>query len=264
MTAPAPTYPAPGNGLWPIARGETILPHQAQMILRDLHGEHIRREFGATAMAYRLTAEDFAERCTTGRGGMPYEFLWYAPETVALNWTAFRTRADMAAFMAAYALTIDREPEPGERFTVQLPADDRAWLPLSGPPTIGERCTVRGGFEEGLAGYIVANEPDRSRRNPYGSDRPYRYRVRVHACDYCGIGPCSGSPRTANGADVDAWYAVHSAAVPSPGTVGGLHPVDLELAEPRETVWQYGRGAVRIWARDSAGTWRESLDSGRR
>lgn len=29
------------------------------------------------------------------------------------------------------------------------------------------------------------------------------------ACPYCGIGPCLGSPRTANGGDVDQFYSVH-------------------------------------------------------
>lgn len=93
---------------------------------------------------------------------------------------------------------------------------------------IGRKVTIRGGFDEGIVGVVIANEPT--------DGRPYRYRVAVGVdghtigglhpvnldlwrplhlddtkpCPVCGDGPCTGSPRTAKGRDVDAWYRVHT------------------------------------------------------
>lgn len=98
--------------------------------------------------------------------------------------------------------------------------------------TIGDRVVIRGGFEDGIHGTIVANEPHDAQSGPgafYVAPRPYRLRVRIRRCPYCGTGKCSGSARTANGRDVERWHAIHTADHPNPGTIGGLAPVNVEL-----------------------------------
>lgn len=238
-----------------LKRGSYVLPHQCQQVRRDLDGEQISRHLGGEAHAVRVTAEHLQD-CRDGKPGtgIPYEYLIRSPQSSALAWTAFRNRADLALFLDAYALTIDREPAPGESFRVHLPADARDWRALTGlelAPTlyvtsagsfenhqlrtltrfgIGDRVTVLGGIEAGMVGIIVANEPDRTRDNPYHVDRPYRFRVRFVPCSYCGDGLCSGSARTANGGDVERWHAVHTSGRPMPGTIGGFAPVDLDHA----------------------------------
>jgi hypothetical protein len=99
---------------------------------------------------------------------------------------------------------------------------------------LGRHVTIRGGMEDGLTGYVVANEPDRTRSNPYGTDRPYRWRVWLDGaylndgldapatigglhpidvdpdlCPYCGAGWCQGTASTANGRDLERFDAVH-------------------------------------------------------
>ena len=44
---------------------------------------------------------------------------------------------------------------------------------------IGKRVRVHGGFEDGYEGTVIGNEPDRTRDNPYHSDRPLRFRVQL-------------------------------------------------------------------------------------
>lgn len=96
---------------------------------------------------------------------------------------------------------------------------------------LGRRVRIIGGIEDGLTGVVVANEPDRSRNNPYGADRPFRYRVLLDfvadgalpqtigglhpvnlqptACSYCGTGGCAGTALTANGADLERFDEAH-------------------------------------------------------
>lgn len=116
-----------------LKRGTHVLPHQAQVVRRDLHGETVSRHLGGEALAYRRTADELAD-CRAGKPGtgLPYEYVLHSPQSSALAWCAFYTRADLAAFLAAYALTIDSEPAPGERFTVHLPATADDWQALDG------------------------------------------------------------------------------------------------------------------------------------
>lgn len=96
-------------------------------------------------------------------------------------------------------------------------AEGHAWL----GGYLGRRCRIGGGFEDGLTGLIVANEPT--------AERPWRYRVELDGtdgrtigglhpvnldleeCRYCGIGPCHG-PLTANGRDLERHDAIHAPA----------------------------------------------------
>lgn len=89
---------------------------------------------------------------------------------------------------------------------------------------IGDRVVIRGGFEDGITGVIVADEPK--------GDGPHRYRVRFKRCPYCGDGACSGSALTANGRDVERWHRIHAPGSHNPGTIGGLHAINLERIEP--------------------------------
>lgn len=88
---------------------------------------------------------------------------------------------------------------------------------------IGRHVTVRGGFEDGLTGVVIANEPREG--------RPYRYRIALDApavpgatlgglnpvnldpssCAYCGEGQCRGSAETAGGRDVTRFHEIHEA-----------------------------------------------------
>lgn len=119
-----------------IKRGDYLLPHQAQAICRDLHGEKIAKNFGGKSGAYRLTEEQKAE-LTPGTISRKwrYEFLIYTPESFATSWTAFDDREAMQRFLDAYALTLDHEPAPGDQFWVHMPADNSGWLPITLPET---------------------------------------------------------------------------------------------------------------------------------
>jgi len=111
-------------------RGTYKLAHMSQVLGRDEKAAEISRHFGGEAMGYMLTDEQHAERERGSHRGLPYRFLVYSPQSCALSWTAFYTREDLAAFVAAYGCTLDREPSPGERFTIKFPADASAFLPL--------------------------------------------------------------------------------------------------------------------------------------
>ena len=113
-------------------RGAHQLPHQCQLVKRDLHGEEIARALGADVYAYRLTAQQVQER-REGRKpglGLPYEFLLYVPNHPALNWTAFYDRAAMDVWCAAYGVTLVSEPEPGQMFHLTLPSSVDAFQVL--------------------------------------------------------------------------------------------------------------------------------------
>jgi hypothetical protein len=113
----------------PLKRGNHAMPHQSQILRRDLHGEQIARSFGATAMGYTLTDEQLKDK----RHGLPYRYLIYSPKSCAMNWTAFYTLAELRDFAAAYDLAIEpAEPTPGERFDVRLPDSAANWQPTNG------------------------------------------------------------------------------------------------------------------------------------
>lgn len=64
---------------------------------------------------------------------------------------------------------------------------------------IGQHVRIRGGFEDGLTGVVIANEPSATQAGPnafYIPARPYRFRVQLDGMDQ---------------------------------TIGGLHPVNLEV-----------------------------------
>lgn len=110
-------------------RGGHQLPHQCQMIKRDLDAEKIARtvKYGKTTQAFgfRRTPEQIAD---TRR--MPYEYLISAPSSAGLSWTAFYTRQELQTWLDAYGCTLDREPVPGSAFYVQLPADEFSFAEL--------------------------------------------------------------------------------------------------------------------------------------
>lgn len=87
--------------------------------------------------------------------------------------------------------------------------------------TAGTPVTVLGGFEDGVSGTVI-------RRQPAEAHRPDRVDIAVPAaCPYCGRGPCTGSPRTANGADIDRWYRHHPRS-----RFITLHGIPLARVEP--------------------------------
>jgi hypothetical protein len=136
--ARVPDRPLPERRFGPVPagtathRGDHPLAHQPRQIQRDLDGEKIAANFGRTASGYRLTAQQVQDRRDgkPGATGLPYEYLIYDPRSAGTSWTAFYNRGGLAAWMAAYDLSIEPEPEPGQRFTVQLPDDDSRWQPL--------------------------------------------------------------------------------------------------------------------------------------
>lgn len=105
-------------------RGQHALPHQCQMIKRDLTAEDlVRRHWaGKEAHAYMLTDEQLEERIEGKSPFLPYRFIISSPDSAALAWTAFFTREAMQRWLDAYGFTLDREPEPGESFRVIIPA----------------------------------------------------------------------------------------------------------------------------------------------
>jgi len=113
-------------------RGDSPLGHQPRQVQRDLCGETIAANFGRSCVAYRRTAQQLQD-CRDGKPGtgLPYEYLIYAPRSAGTSWTAFPDRAGLGAWLDAFGLTIDHEPEPGDQFTVQLPNDDSGWQQLS-------------------------------------------------------------------------------------------------------------------------------------
>lgn len=111
-----------------LMRGSYELPHQAQMIRRDVHGEKIVRHPGGKAWGYRLTAEQMTEDRF-----QRYEFLIHSPESLAMSWTAFTNREELGKFLDAYGLQLNHEPEPGDRFWVEFPFDATVWQPLNDP-----------------------------------------------------------------------------------------------------------------------------------
>lgn len=111
----------------PLYRGDHQLPHQSQTLGRDLCGEDILRQWrGLVALGIALTDVEVAARDS------PYRFLVLAPGDAAMNWTAFRTVEEFAAWRAAYAVEIREgdDLEPGGFFRLRMPADDARWLPL--------------------------------------------------------------------------------------------------------------------------------------
>lgn len=115
-----------------LIRGRHLLPHQCQMIHRDMMAERIAKHPGATVLAYRLTGEQLQERRDGKRGtGLPYEFLVYSPQSPAFNMTAFFTAWDFGDWMEAYGIKIDGTyPQPGQQFHVRFPDTVKAFLPL--------------------------------------------------------------------------------------------------------------------------------------
>jgi len=121
MTVKA-TIPATGR----LFRGAHELPRQAQAIRRDLNGEMILANAGKTTRGYRLDAEQMAS------GRWHHEYAIYSPISLAFSWVAFDSADALMAFCTAYALHIDRLPEPGQMFDVALPLDESSWQPLEG------------------------------------------------------------------------------------------------------------------------------------
>lgn len=137
-------------------RGDHKLAHQSQEVGRDLQAEYIERHdaWDTTARAYRMTPEQMAERDATG-----YEYLIYAPDTAATNWTAFRTRKAFETWMAAYGveLATDWEPIPDDFAVKVLDEPDDANQPA--------RCGTCGRlWDDGLS---TAWTPSPSGRCPF-------------------------------------------------------------------------------------------------
>jgi hypothetical protein len=113
-----------------LRRGQHYLPHQSQMIRRDLNAEQIKRHPGARAMGWRRSPEQIADERNKGFRAV-YEYLVHSPESVAMSWTAFYTLEGLQTFAEAYNLTLDPAiPVAGDRFQVLLPMSDTAFKPL--------------------------------------------------------------------------------------------------------------------------------------
>ena len=113
-----------------LRRGRHYLPHQSQMVRRDLNAEKIARYAGARAMGWRRDAEQMAQEHTKGFLAV-YEYLVYSPESTALSWTAFYTLDGLRAFCDAYGLVLEpATPTPGDPFWVTLPPSESAFAEL--------------------------------------------------------------------------------------------------------------------------------------
>lgn len=121
----------PGEGkFW---RGDIRMPHMSQILSRDLHGQTVAQNFGSTAWGFMRT-DAMVEQCRSGTGpatGMPYRYTIQMPGQYGGAWTAFWGEQDFRAFLAAYAITIESEPEPGKSFKLRLPEDAADWLPVT-------------------------------------------------------------------------------------------------------------------------------------
>jgi len=99
--------------------------------------------------------------------------------------------------------------------------DEWGPVPAEAPLVMRQWVTIRGGFHEGLRGFLVGA------RKHVSADYPV-YQIEIaggdsvggfslvnidpeydDVCPYCGPGQCSGSARIANGADVTAWHRHH-------------------------------------------------------
>lgn len=116
--AVAAAHIAAGRALW---RGGYKLAHMSQVLGRDETAEKLAKHAGGTAYSYCLT-DDQVEDCRAGRSPhLPYRYLVRSPESSALAWTAFYTRDALDAFCAAYAITIEGDPSPGQSFYLRFP-----------------------------------------------------------------------------------------------------------------------------------------------
>lgn len=112
-----------------LRRGGHVLPHQAQVLGRDLDGERILQHLGGVAVGYRLTGEQLEERRAGRAPGLPYEYLVRAPGSPSSSWRGFFTKVDLAEWMAAYDLRVEvPAPEPGSSFSLRLPVSADRWL----------------------------------------------------------------------------------------------------------------------------------------
>lgn len=113
-----------------LMRGGHVCSHQSQQVHRDLTGEEIRQNLGAVVHCYRLSAEQEAEE-RERYGYVRHSFLVHSPRSSALSWTAFAGWGEMVTWANAYAIELPgEEPQPGESFTVTLPADPARMAPV--------------------------------------------------------------------------------------------------------------------------------------
>lgn len=102
-----------------LVRGGHPLPHQSQVVRRDLAAELIRHRRGHTALGYVLTDEQLREPRNT------YRYLVHSPGDAALAWKAFHTEEALRAFVRAYGLKLRGPLVKGERFSVEIPQQPR-------------------------------------------------------------------------------------------------------------------------------------------
>lgn len=103
-----------------ITRGDYELPHQCQIIRRDLVGEKIAANFGKRPRGIRLNDEMMAAATHS------YEYLLHTPETASTSWTAFVSTDEFNMWLKAYDCSVftgseNVWPDPGEPFEVILP-----------------------------------------------------------------------------------------------------------------------------------------------
>jgi len=123
-----------GDGV--LYRGAAELPHQAQRIRRDLHGETILTRPGARARGAIRPA--YTSEWTRRVWNNQYSFVVYKPGHAGTNWTAFRDEQELRDFANAYAITIDgllTAPTTDDEvrrcvFELVMPEDDTDWQPV--------------------------------------------------------------------------------------------------------------------------------------
>lgn len=115
----------------PIIRGKHVLPHQSQILARDLHGEDIMNKRGKSCFCYCLSDSEVEKRKKSGPY-LPYKYLVYAPDSPAFSWTAFYTRESLNDFCAAYGLSCPENIEEDSSFIITIP-DNPVFLPTNLP-----------------------------------------------------------------------------------------------------------------------------------
>jgi len=121
-----------GLGTGGLYRGDYRLAHMSQVNGVDEKAREIGLHLGGTCHGFRLTDDQLRERVETGRGGLPYRYVVYAPDSPASSWTAFYDREELQAFMMAYGCELESEPSEDTlgSFRMLLPQTRERFKPL--------------------------------------------------------------------------------------------------------------------------------------
>ena len=112
-------------------RGMYLLPHQSQVLQRDLDAEKIAANLGARASGWRRSTEQLAALKADSPNRTPYEFMVHSPNSASTAWTAFSSLSQLNTWCRAYDLHLQpQNPVPGSRFEVRLPDSTIGFAPL--------------------------------------------------------------------------------------------------------------------------------------